>query len=347
MIHSFRNTIDNWVNGVLQAEVYLRPVGFNTAKWNALFSPEFITFLEGQPEIEALDLYGASEFTYKSKPIYLVAISAEVVAERIDFNFTTGADYENWQRLIAGEVFLSESFVRQFAKNVGDTLILQTNFGPEIFHAAAVFIDYSLDQGQVMMDHATYQKNWGAARLTNIGLFLKPGVNIGEYVSKLRRELAGRFAVDVFDNRELREEVLKIFDQSFAITHVMQILAGIVAFIGIISAVMSLLVERTRELGILRAVGMSFNQLGRMVFFESGLMGVFAALAAVPAGTALALVMIYVINLRTFNWTIHFQMDTGAYFQIGWMALAAALLAAVYPMRRLKKISVAAAIREE
>jgi len=94
-------------------------------------------------------------------------------------------------------------------------------------------------------------------------------------------------------------------------------------------------------------VGMSFAQLRRMVFLESGLMGAFAALIAVPAGTALALVMIYVINLRTFNWTINFQLDLGAYLQVWWMALVAALLAAVYPMIRLKKISVAAAIREE
>jgi putative ABC transport system permease protein len=224
---------------------------------------------------------------------------------------------------------------------------LQTINGPHPFRAAAIFIDYSFEQGQVMMDHRTYNENWGPSRLTNIGVFFKPQVEFRRAVANLRRAIAGRFAVQVLSNRELREEVFKVFDQSFAITQVMQILAGIVAFIGIISAVMSLLVERTRELGILRALGMNFGQLQRMVLFESGLMGGFAALIAAPAGTALALVMIYVINLRTFNWTINFRLDAGAYAQIGWMALAAALLAAFYPMRRLKKISVAAAMREE
>jgi putative ABC transport system permease protein len=220
-------------------------------------------------------------------------------------------------------------------------------YGPRPFRVATVFIDYSLDQGQVMMDHRTYVENWGPSRITNIGIFLQPDVDIRRYLVNLRRKFAGRFAVQVSSNRELREEVLKIFDQSFTITHVMQILAGIVAFIGIISAVMSLLVERTRELGILRAVGMSFGQLRRMVFLESGLMGGFASFIAVPAGTALALVMIYVINLRTFDWTINLKMDAGAYVQIFAMALVAALLAGIYPMLRLKKISVAAAIREE
>lgn len=347
MITSFRGSLNDWVKSVLQADIYLQPRGAATAKWEALFAPEFIQFLEQQPEVDAIDLYGATAFTYQGQPIYLIAISAAIIKERLDFIFTRGHDQENWQRVIAGEVILSDGFARRFHKAEGDTIILSTLHGPRAFRAAAIFVDYSFEQGQVMMDHRTYNENWGVSRITNIGVFLKPQIDFRHYVTDLRRAIAGRFAVQVIANRELREEVFKVFEQSFALTQVMQILAGLVAFVGIISAVMSLLVERTRELGILRAVGMSFGQLRQMVFIESGLMGALAALIAVPAGTALALVMIYVINLHTFNWTINFQLSPGAYVQIWWMALVAALLAAIYPMSRLKKIPIAAAIREE
>jgi putative ABC transport system permease protein len=128
---------------------------------------------------------------------------------------------------------------------------------------------------------------------------------------------------------------------------VLQVLATIVAFIGIVSAILSLLIERTRELGTLRAIGMSWAQLRRMIFLESGMMGGFASLLAMPTGFALALVLVHVINVRSFGWLISIRSHPLEYAQIAAIALIAALLAALYPMWRLKRISVAAALREE
>ncbi|MDZ7265918.1 MAG: ABC transporter permease [candidate division KSB1 bacterium] len=347
MITSFRATINDWVNGALQGDVYLRPLGFATAKWSATLSPAFLDFLARQPGVAALTQYGATEFRYRGAPIYLVEVSPEVLQTRSQFTFTTGTGAQHWPRLLAGDVIVSEIFSRRFGKAAGDTLVLPTLAGLQPFPIAAVIIDYSLDQGQVMMSHETYARCFGPPRITNAALYLEPGVAVADYVRALRRAVAGRFAVEINSHRELRAEVLRIFDQSFAITQVMQILAGIVAVIGIISAVMSLLVERTRELGILRAVGMTLAQLRRMILLESGLMGVFAGLIALPTGTALALVLIYVINLRTFGWAIPFRLEAAAYLQTFLLASGAALLAAFYPMQRLKRLPIASAIREE
>lgn len=347
MITSFRATINDWVSGALQGDVYLRPLGFGTAKWSATLSPDFLAFLAEQPDVAAISRYGATEFRYRGEPIYLVEVSPEVLQTRSNFTFTAGTGAQHWPKLLAGEVIISEIFSRRFGKAASDTLLLPSPAGPQPFTIAAVIIDYSLDQGQVMMSHDTYARHFGPPRITNAALYLETGVEIGGYVRALRRAVAGRFEVEVNSHRELRAEVLRIFDQSFAITQVMQLLAGLVAVIGIISAVMSLLVERTRELGILRAVGMTLAQMRRMVFLESGLMGVFAGLIALPAGTALALVLIYVINLRTFGWAIPFRIEAVAYLQTFLIALGAALLAAIYPMQRLKRIPIASAIREE
>ncbi len=347
MITSFRGSVDTWMNQVLEGDVYIATSGFNAAKWQAHMDPEFIAWLEPQPEIEAINLYGVTEYEYRNKPIFLINTSAAVLEERTRFLFQHNESRENWQRVRAGEVLISETFARRFDKNAGDTLALKTPHGMSVFHIADVFIDYSFEQGQVLVDRETYRKHWGPPHANNLGIFLKPEVNREAYITSLRRGVAGRFEVMISSRRELREEVLRIFNQSFAITNVMQVLTAIVAFIGIISAIMSLLVERTRELGILRAIGMSLAQLRRMVFLESGLMGTIAGLIALPTGTAFAVILIYVINLRTFNWTIALQWEGAAFLQTFALAVLTSLIAAIYPLTRLKQIPIAGAMREE
>jgi putative ABC transport system permease protein len=159
MINSFRATITLWVNHVLEGDLYLSPAGFATAKWEAVMAPEFISFMQQQPEVEAIDRYGVTQLDFQHRPIYLVAISAEVVRDRLHFIFTNNRPEDNWSRVLNGEVIVSEMFARRFHKSAGDTILLKTQKGMAQFDIAAVFIDYSFDLGQVMMDHRTYERH--------------------------------------------------------------------------------------------------------------------------------------------------------------------------------------------
>jgi len=124
-------------------------------------------------------------------------------------------------------------------------------------------------------------------------------------------------------------------------------LATIVAFIGVLSALMSLQLERSRELGVLRATGMSVGQMWRLTFLETGLMGATAGLLAMPVGWVLAWILIHVINLRSFGWTMEMILSPGFFIQAFAVALAAALLAGIYPAVRLGKMDISRAIRQE
>jgi putative ABC transport system permease protein len=347
MINSFRGSIQTWVQSILQADFYIAPIGSTAAKWQAILPDEFLQMIERLPEVEAVNTYRAGEFEYDGRLIYLVSLRGEVISTRTDFIFKQGTDLENWRALERGEVFVSESFVQRFGIAAGDFLKLRTKNGLRPFRVAAVFVDYSLDQGQVMMDHSTYEANWGEVRINSAGVFLKPNVDPKEFLHKLKTLAAGKYAVQVNSNLDLRRQVIDIFDKTFAITHVLQMLATIVAFIGIVSAILSLLVERTREFGTLRAIGMSWAQLRRMIFVESGLMGGLASLLAMPTGFALALMLVHVINVRSFGWLISIRSQPMEYAQVVGIAMTAAFLASLYPMWRLKRISVAAALREE
>ena len=139
----------------------------------------------------------------------------------------------------------------------------------------------------------------------------------------------------------------EVFDRAFAITVALQLLATVVAFVGVLSALLSLQLERTRELGILRASGLTRRQLWGLTLLETGLMGGTAGLLALPAGLALALVLIYVINLRSFGWTLQLQLSPATFVQAFGVALLAALLAGIYPAWRQANMVTADALRGE
>ena len=124
-------------------------------------------------------------------------------------------------------------------------------------------------------------------------------------------------------------------------------LSIIVAFIGVLSALMSLQLERARELGVLRATGMTIRQLWQLTLIETGLMGLIAGIVAIPTGYALAWILIYVINVRSFGWTLQMQLNPSYFVQAVLVALIAALLAGIYPAYRLGQMVIASALRQE
>ena len=110
---------------------------------------------------------------------------------------------------------------------------------------------------------------------------------------------------------------------------------------------MSLQLERTRELGVLRATGMTIRQMWGLTLLETALMGATAGLLALPVGFALAWILIYVINVRSFGWTLQMQLDPINFLQAFAVAVLAAVLAGIYPSFRLGKMTISTAIREE
>ena len=192
-----------------------------------------------------------------------------------------------------------------------------------------------------------YEAFWEDTAVSSLGIFVADGVDEAVVADSLQQALQGRQDVIIQLNQGLRAEALAIFDRTFAITAALRLLAVVVAFIGVLSALMSLQLERVRELGILRATGMTLRQLWQLTLLETGLMGGVAGLLAMPTGFVLAYVLIHVINVRSFGWTLQMQLNPSYFVQAFGVALLAALLAGIYPAMRLGQIVIASAIRQE
>jgi putative ABC transport system permease protein len=145
----------------------------------------------------------------------------------------------------------------------------------------------------------------------------------------------------------LEELSLAVFDRTFQVTEVLRVLAGIVAFLGILSALLAIELERARELSVLRTLGFTPGGLGATLLTQTGLLGLAAGLAAMPIGTGLALLLVHVINRRSFGWSMEFVLTPQALASGVALAVAAALLAGIYPAWRASRIELGAALRED
>jgi putative ABC transport system permease protein len=226
-----------------------------------------------------------------------------------------------------------------------DALTLYTDEGPRTFPIAGVYYDYASTRGTVIMSLATYRQAWRDDAVTALVVKLKPDTDPDRVARELEAELAPVQRLLARPNRAIRQAALAIFDRTFAITGALQLLATVVAFIGVLSALLALQLEKQREFGVLRAVGLTVRELRGLILLETGLMGAVAGLLSMPAGLALAMILIYVINKRSFGWTLQMSLDLVPFVQAVIVSLLAALLAGVYPALRMGRITPADALR--
>jgi putative ABC transport system permease protein len=244
-------------------------------------------------------------------------------------------------------VIVSEPFAHQGNLRRGGTVTLLADDGPHTFHVVGVYYDYASSQGTVILSSQVYQRFWKDDAITAVALKLVPGVKTDQTAQQLQDALGPVQHLLVQPNQVLRGDALVVFDRTFAITGALQLLATVVAFIGVLSALLSLLLERQRELGILRAMGLTARELWGLVMLETGLMGAVAGVLAMPTGLALSLILIYIINRRSFGWTLQMSVGWEPFAQALVVAVIAALLAGIYPARRMGKMLAAEALRFE
>jgi putative ABC transport system permease protein len=347
MIASFRSTVINWLDLTLVADIYITAPTPGGARAEATLDPQAparVAAVPGVAEIETIrGVVVYSEFG----PVQLSVTDSQRRRSAALYRFASGDPGSILQAMTEGAVIVSEPFAyRHGLPARGATVTLRTVSGDRAFPVAAVYYDYSSDQGTILMEREVYLRHWNDAGISGLAVYTAGGADPSAVAGELRAALSGT-ALQVQVNRALREQALVVFDRTFAITNALRILAVVVAFIGVLSALMALQIERARELATLQALGMTAGQLWRLTLMETGLMGATAGLLSLPTGLILALVLVFVINLRSFGWTIQMTVDPWVFAQALAVSVVAAVLAAVYPMRRLLRQPVAAALRQE
>ncbi|MCY3732245.1 MAG: FtsX-like permease family protein, partial [Rhodospirillaceae bacterium] len=192
-----------------------------------------------------------------------------------------------------------------------------------------------------------YRMYWRDDAVNGVGVYLNADADRASTLAGIRRVFGEAGTVRIQSNDLIRERSLAVFDQTFRITEVLRILAGLVAFLGLASALMSIELERAREVAILRSLGLRPRQTGVLTLTQTSLLGLAAGLWAMPLGLVMAALLIFVINVRSFGWSMELVVSARPLWLGLMLALGAALLAGIYPAVRAVNSGIAARLREE
>ena len=348
MVGSFRQTVITWMNNELPADLYLRPAGEAAADRHPTIRIDLAERIAHVPGVESVSRFRAYEIEYQSLPVTLAGAEFNANRPREFSNFLSGRPPARvLEEMKADDAALvSEPFAYKHHVCAGNRIALPLGGKLTSFRIIDVFYDYGNERGYILLDRATMLKYLPDPAPSNLAVYVVPGTNL-ETVRESIQRVAANHDVLIFSNRELRREGVRIFDQTFAITYALEAVAVIVAVMGIAGALMSIVIDRRREFGLLLILGATSAQVRKLILVEAGLIGILANIAGLALGVALSLVLIFVINKQSFGWTIQFHWPVAVLFTALSIVYAATVLAGLYPARIAQRLNPIEVVHEE
>jgi putative ABC transport system permease protein len=348
MVGSFRQTVVSWMNNQLPADLYLRPAGDAAADRHPTISVELTEKIAALPGVTAVDRLRAYEISYDGMPATLASVDLRVLRAYRKSDFFSGRPTSEVLELLRGKnnIIVSEPFTYKHKVKAGDTLTLALGEARASFQIVDVYYDYASERGYILMDRDVLLKYLPDETPTNLAIFLAPNAKAVDARKEIQEVTAGH-RILIFSNRDLRTEAVRIFDRTFAITYALEAVAVIVAVMGIGGALIALVIDRRRELGLLRFLGASSGQIRKMILVEAGLLGLLANLAGFVLGYFLSLILVFVINKQSFGWTIRFHWPVTVLLGALTVVYAATVVSGLYPARVAMRLNPLEVIHEE
>ena len=348
MVGSFRETVMLWMNDRLPADLYLRPAGSPAADRHPTISLDLAQKIEALPGVEAVARLRAYEISYDGMPVTLASIDPQALCKSRRSDFFSGRPIEQVFAELrdSNAVIVSEPFTYKHHVRAGDSIALSLGAAQATFRIADIYYDYSSERGNIVMSRSTMLRYLPDPTPSNLAVYVAPGTQVETVRVEIEKAAAGH-RVLMFSNRDLRTEAIRIFDRTFAITYALEAVAVIVAVMGMAGALLALVIDRRRELGLLRFLGAATGQVRKLILVEAGLLGLLANLAGLALGFALSLILIYVINKQSFGWTIRFHWPVEVLLGALTVVYGATVLAGFYPAQVAVRLNSLEVMHEE
>ena len=331
MVGSFRETVVDWIEHRLQADFYVSPAGRGSS---STMSEGVAARLAAVPGVIDVGRYRTYPIRYRAIPATLGLADVALYDRHSGIRFLEGPAPEViWPRLAAGDsVIVSELFSYRHDVHANDTIRLPLGADVVQLHVAGVFYDYSGERGFVIGDRNRLLRYLPDPRVSTSGVYLEPDADFEASREALVRAVSGLDVV-VTPSRTLRERSIEIFDRTFAITYALEVIAVLVAVLGMAEALLNLVFDRRTELAQLRMHGASMGQIRGLILVQAGLLGLAACLLGLVLGVAWSQVNLLVIHKQSFGWSV--QLHWPVAFLAAALALifVSSVVSGLYPAR--------------
>jgi putative ABC transport system permease protein len=342
MVGSFRETVAVWMDNQLQADFYLRPASPAAADRHPTMSAVVADQLERLPGVRAVQRIRAYAITYEGLPATLAG------SESRSIQFLPGQNGDAiFARLETGDYcVVSEPFANKHNVHAGSTITLPLAGVKRAFQVLGVYYDYSTERGFILLSRKTLLRYLPDRAVSGVAIYLMPDAEGEEVRKEIDLAIGGR-GILLSPNARLRRGALEIFDRTFRITYALEAVAIAVAVMGIAGALLAMVLDRRRELALIRFLGGAQTQVRRIVLFEAGLLGLLANGIGLMLGILLSLILIFVINKQSFGWTIQFHWPVALLLTALTGVYAATILAGLYPAQTAVRMNPIEVIHEE
>ena len=342
MIFSFRASVNSWIGRTLVADLFIAPAANEIVGLQSYVPAEALEWARRDARVSETATFREMSVRCDGRTVSLAIVEGRA---RGDLEFLRGLPDAAAAFLMPDHVVVSESYSTRHGTEPGARVTIATPVGEREFVVAGVIKDFTRDSGLIMIDRRNFSPFWDDVRVHSLALKLHDAAQANAVTAEFRKTFGGEFAI--YTNAALRHRVMEIFDQTFAVTSVLRTISVIVAIAGVFLSLTALVVEREREIGVLRSIGASRAQVRGLVFAEAGMVGVLASVVGVACGAGMAMILTWVINKAFFGWTIELRYPLDVLASTPLWLVPAAIVAAWWPAVRAGRIPPAQAVRFE
>ncbi|MFZ4115291.1 MAG: FtsX-like permease family protein [Chthoniobacterales bacterium] len=318
LIESFETTLHRWIDVTFQADLYISSADYQGNSLEHQIAPPIWQEIAHDPAVVDVQVIASHTIILNKLPTMMSGIDIDFLKRHHNILWKQHPINDNFfhEEKNAHLLLANESFLERFHVKLGDHLMIPTPSGTQEMTIAGVFSDYGNEQGSLFLDRRHFITYFDDNLATILIVMLRSGVDAEE----LRLQLASRFpGLTILTNKNLREEILRVFHQTFSITYALELIGIIVAIIGLGMTLSNILMDRTKEITTLRALGCSYHTIALATALEGGILAMSGAVVGIMSSLGIGSILIYVINKQSFGWTLQFTLP---YFSLALLGIA-------------------------